>query len=233
MEKIHKKEGIPLDRQILKFCDRHLEDHRTLDVYKIQKESTIHLDVRCDPPKPKHTANLSTYCDGYRILHYLVEKNSDIQTIRDFKRVLSDNRPPTWGHAECRQIDGQQPFVKPIRQENIRCFHQSYDGKEMIEYSDSQRCRDQDRGSFCVLVYLNSEGHYKIDGSWEEKYDNDHRRTYYVDHHTRQVLLIYNLKSQKNRTHSIYSKKNKFNQKKKTNQFWNFIFFWICCFCFL
>ena len=45
-EQILDREGIPLDAMRLIYGGRPLEDHRCLDEYNIQKESTIHLLLR-------------------------------------------------------------------------------------------------------------------------------------------------------------------------------------------
>eukprot|EP00972_Heterocapsa_arctica_P074972 11064884-Heterocapsa_arctica.AAC.1 len=51
---ISDKEGIPMDQQTLLLNSRILEDHRMLQFYGIQKESTLRLTSTLSGGAPKH-----------------------------------------------------------------------------------------------------------------------------------------------------------------------------------
>lgn len=77
--KIQNSEGIPSERQNLRFAGKLLEDGNTLQDYSIQKDSTLHIEIKNDPPAVAAGQKENSHCiTGLsQYVEYSLEKESD------------------------------------------------------------------------------------------------------------------------------------------------------------
>ncbi|KAL7092057.1 hypothetical protein ACP275_12G142100 [Erythranthe tilingii] len=80
---IQEKQGVPIDRQILTFDHKVLDDMRTLTYYEIRHESTLHLSVRMKI----YVISMM----GYRFKTIPLDVESS-DTVADVKAIIHDTR---------------------------------------------------------------------------------------------------------------------------------------------